>query len=197
MRLAKQVPLSRRIFETPPLVGGAQRSGAHPTVRRGWLLILAFSIQLVAIYVISDPSALAPKKAILAFTTALLVWAVLPNLRRWSFRILAVGLVLNTIVIAANGGLMPATPDNLQKVLSPSQVEELELGQSPPGSKNILVSESDAKLRLLSDVVYIGVPTSKVYSIGDLFLMAGVVSFALEAAVAVVVRRRVRHRIPL
>ena len=170
--------------------GGSLPKHYGAGIRRGWLLLLAFVIQLVAIYTITDPTALAAKKSVLALTSAMLLWAVVANLRWWSFRILAVGLLLNTLVMAVNGGLMPATPENLARLVAPSQVQALQLGQTPPLSKNELKAASDIRLRFLSDIIYVGVPTPKVYSAGDVVLAVGVAGFAIETAALAILRRR-------
>ena len=148
-------------------------------VRRGWLLILAFLIQLVTIPVIDDPSALNLKRAVLSATALMLLWGILPNLRWWTFRVVAVGFVLNTAAMAANGGLMPVTPENYQKV-RPTKAHELRLGQTPPHSKDVLLDRADTKLRFLSDTFYLASPTPRVYSVGDFFLMASALIFVVE-----------------
>jgi hypothetical protein len=167
--------------------------GATPfDLRRGWLILLAFLIQLAVIRTISDPSSLGIKKAALAVTTLMLLVAILPNLRWWAFRIFAVGFVLNTLAMAANGGLMPVTLENHLRVADASH-QSLSPGQTSPQSKNILLAPSDTRLSFLSDIIYLSVPKPKVYSVGDLFLMAGLLTFLVEVAVrAVHSRRRTR-----
>lgn len=102
-------------------------------MRRGWLIILAFLVQLITILMVTDPSTLPIKKAVLAITALMILLGILPNLRWWAFRVFAVGFVLNTLVIAVNGGLMPVTPENHQRVLK-AEVQMPSLGQTPPHS---------------------------------------------------------------
>ena len=150
------------------------------TVKRGWLIILAFLMQVAVITTVSDPEALALKRAVLAITSLMLLLGILPNLRWWSFRILALGFLMNTLVIAVNGGLMPVTPEDNAKVSPPDQ--RVEVGQTPPHSKNILLNREDARLYFLADTIYLSWPSPKVYSAGDAVLALGLVAFALEAA---------------
>ena len=49
-------------------------------------------------------------------------------------------------------------------------------------SKNILRESSNTNLGFLSDRILISVPRSKIYSVGDLLLMAGVAIFVVEAS---------------
>ena len=158
-------------------------------VRMGWLIILAFVIQWVAIPNMTDPSALALKKAVLALTALMILVGIVPNLRWWAFRVLALAFVLNTLVISVNGGLMPITPEKFSK-LTHTDVADLTLGQTPPHSKNVLLRASDTRLAFLSDVFPISAPRAKVYSIGDLILRAGLVMFILEAVVRAVQSRK-------
>lgn len=161
---------------------GSQMSAAPFDLRRGWLVLLAFAIQLAVLRPITDPSALGVKRAVLAVMALMLLLAILANLRWWAFRIFAVGFVLNTLAMAANGGLMPVTPENHLRVADASH-QTLSPGQTPPQSKNILLVSSDTRLSFLSDIIYLSIPRPKIYSLGDLFLMAGLVVFLGEVAV--------------
>ena len=167
------------------------RSG-HPRpifdVRRGWLVILAFAIQAGTIPIISDPSALALKKAILGVTAAMLLLGILPNLRWWAFRLLGIGFLLNLAVMSANGGLMPITVEDYNMI--PEPAADLSVGQTPPGTKNVLLAEPDIRLGLLRDRIYIAELRSNVYSVGDLVLLAGLAVFVIELASKLIRSRR-------
>ena len=150
-------------------------------VRRGWLVILAFAIQAGTIPIISDPSALALKRGILAVTAAMLLLGILPNLKKWwAFRLLGLGFVLNVAVMSANGGLMPITLDDYSMI--PEPVANVGLGQTPPKTKNVLLAEPDIRLGILRDRFYIAELRPNVYSVGDLMLLAGLGAFVLEMA---------------
>ncbi len=165
-------------------------------IRLGWLVILAFLLQLVAIFGISDPDALVAKKAIFAASGLMLLIGILPNLRLWSFKVLAAGLLLNAIVMAANGGLMPVTPANAERVLSQDTLERgIEVGQTPPRTKSIVLEPEDTRLGFLSDIIYVPAPNSAVYSIGDVLLLAGLFTFLVEASYRVVLRRKTSQSI--
>lgn len=166
------------------------RKNYSNSVRLGWLIILAFFLQLIAIYAITSPTALVTKKAILAVSAILLLAALLPNLRRWSFRIMLIGFVLNVIVMAANGGLMPLSPENAERVFSDERLSNIDVGDTLPYSKSILLDISQIRLEFLSDTIFITVPIKNVYSIGDVLLGMGVVIFGLEALYRVYLRRK-------
>jgi hypothetical protein len=175
---------------------GAGKNGDGPRIgaaifdlRRGWLILLAFLIQLAVVRPITDPSSLGMKRAALAVMALILLLAIIPNLRWWAFRIFAAGFVLNTLVMAANGGLMPVTLENHLRVADAGH-QTLSLGQTPPHSKVVLLAPSDTRLRFLSDTIYLSTYKPKIYSLGDLFLMAGLLTFLVEVAVRAVHSRR-------
>ena len=140
--------------------------------------------------IIDDPTALVTKKVILAITTAMLFAGLVPNLRWWAFRLIAVGLILNTIVIGFNGGLMPATPENASIVFGAERAAELQIGESPPGAKNVLLAAEDTKLRVLSDVIRVSWLNDRIMSIGDVFLYIGLIIFVGELLFLTVRPRR-------
>ena len=156
------------------------RGDRHPLdLSRSWLIILAFAIQLAVIPTVSDPSALALKKAVLVVTSVMLIVGIIPNLHLWSVRVIALGFLLNAAAMSLNGGLMPITPENQAKVFGVEAMSEI--GQTPAYSKNILLEADDTKVDLLSDRFYIGGPSPRVYSIGDFVLVSGLVLFGMEA----------------
>ncbi len=160
-------------------------------VKLGWLLILAVVIQVVAFKLIfDDPSAVVAKTVVLAVTTAMLFVGLAPNLRWWAIRLMALGLILNTLVIAANGGLMPATPENAAIVFGTEAVAGMELGETPPGGKNVLMDSGDTILGPLSDVIRIGWLNDRIMSVGDGLLYFGLMGFVVEALYLALMPRR-------
>ena len=164
-------------------------SGGILDVRFGWLIILAFVIQLATILTITDPSALVLKKAIMAVTGLLILGGLIPNLRWWGFRVLAVGFLLNALVMIVNGGLMPVTPENYAKVAR-SDVGPVAIGETPPRTKSVVMVDDETRLAFLSDVVYVGSPSPRVYSVGDIALGLGFVAVFIEVGVGAIVRRK-------
>jgi hypothetical protein len=180
---------------TPGSLGSGTRLSPFD-LRRGWLILLAFAIQTAVVRPITDPSSLGIKRLALAVIALMLLLAILPNLRWWAFRIFAAGFVLNTLVMAANGGLMPVTLENHLRVADASH-QTLSLGQTPPRSKVVLLASSDTRLSFLSDTIYLSIPRPKIYSVGDLFLMAGLLTFLVEVAVRAVYSRRRSRTFPV
>lgn len=143
--------------------------------------MLAFLIQLGTIPFITDPEVLNLKRTVLTATAFMLVLGIVPDLSWLSIRIIGLGFVLNTLVISANGGLMPIAAEDLRLVTEENR-RTVQLGQTPPGSKNVMMLEADTRLGFLADRIYVSFPSAKIYSIGDLVLAAGLALFLAEVA---------------
>jgi hypothetical protein len=92
----------------------------------------------------------------------------------------ASGIVLNTTVMAANGGWMPITQD-MYYFVHPERVAEVQ--SRPPTSKGIILPRSETNLWALSDIVPLPLPWRRTaVSVGDLLLIAGVGQFIMHAS---------------
>ncbi len=84
------------------------------------------------------------------------------------FVIIGLGILLNTLVISANEGMMPVDSTNL-----PSYVlEELASGEKSPFHAAI---DEDTRLEQLGDRIAVPYDHNRLLSIGDIVLAAGVV----------------------
>jgi hypothetical protein len=96
------------------------------------------------------------------------------NLRRPGIVILGVGLILNFLPITANGGLMPITPQTLQK--TGEVPDDAEIGEWVSGTKDVLKLRDDVHLYFLSDRLVIdGFGPIRAFSIGDVIIVAGAI----------------------
>lgn len=94
-------------------------------------------------------------------------------------KLFAVGIALNVLVMLANGGWMPVTPETAQFV-SPNRpiVEQTR----PASSKNIVLPRSETNLWILSDIIRIALPWRRTaMSIGDVLLIIAVAQFIFQA----------------
>ncbi len=98
-------------------------------------------------------------------------------------------MLLNFAVIVSNGGLMPVSPSNMEKTGRGYTLEELELGDAVPRSKNVLLEESDTNLRWLSDrFTWLSDSPFAVFSVGDAIIGAGLAVVLLELLLPKVLR---------
>jgi hypothetical protein len=90
-------------------------------------------------------------------------------------RLLALGLLLNFLVIAANGGFMPIAPETLARLHPGTAPEDWEVELLRAGSKDIVLPAAQTRLHFLSDVLVLPppFPLPTAFSPGDVLIFAG------------------------
>jgi hypothetical protein len=155
------------------LRGGSLRNFA--TIQLRWLplVIAAFVLQIL----IFTPFAHSPMVAfatlpIYVLSLSLIAIWVAANWRVPGMALIAIGLVLNVAVIAANGGHMPVLPEAARLA---GQYDAI-AADDPSTSKHALLPMEQVRLWALSDIIAIphGVPGSVVLSVGDVVLTVGI-----------------------
>lgn len=148
------------------LWGARPKPGAPPPVpiRAAWMPAVEVLAQTLVINVLPDvvPQSVA---VTVHLTTYLVVAAwVVANLRVRGLWLVGLGGMLNFLAIAANGGVMPASPAALETAGIPAH----------EGFSNSAAVE-DARLQPLGDVFAIPahLPFANVFSIGDVILLVG------------------------
>jgi hypothetical protein len=144
------------------LIGGRPSALSELRVRFAPLAIVGFGMQLV------NPPGRWPLVLLLG-SFVLLTIVALANLRTPGFALVLIGVVLNFVVIAANGG-MPVARD---AVVASGQAETLAGLSEGRGVKHHL-SGADDRLLFLADVIALPPPVAQVISVGDLFTYGGV-----------------------
>ncbi len=109
-----------------------------------------------------------PMMMLYASFVLLLVFAF-ANIRVAGFLFVAVGIVLNFSVIAANGGM----PVSRASLIASGQVDTLSALASSGGAKHHLATGAD-ELIDLGDVIAIPPPVAQSVSVGDVFTYLGV-----------------------
>ena len=112
--------------------------------------------------------------AALVFSQVLLLVFAWANRKKPGFWMLGFGLLLNLIVIAFNGGLMPISPEII-RVLFPDAPPAAEIIGLRMG-KNVILPVSEMRWWWLSDRFLLPdwfPPNHVAYSIGDVFIAAG------------------------
>lgn len=155
------------------LAGGRLRGLSGATLRGAWILILLFMLQ-VALPLLSPASGVQQVLRWVWLLTfpAMLAVAVM-NVREPGMALVAVGLALNSLVIAANG----AMPVSAQAALAAGSSLA---GAAPSVSDFAHIPVTAAtRLALLADVIPTAGPRglAVVMSAGDVALYAGLASF--------------------
>jgi len=98
-------------------------------------------------------------------------------------KLIGLGLLLNFLVMVANGGFMPITPDALARIGYDGNVAQMETGYIVGRTKNVVAEPGDAMLWFLSDIMVIPrpFPIPTALSLGDVLIVSGVFLFLRES----------------
>lgn len=172
------------------LRGGRLSRLADVTLHLPWLLLVGLALQ-VAVDVASARGLLGDATTegwvLLLISQVLVVAWVIANRHLPGTVLIALGLVLNAVVIAANGA-MPVAPEALAALGA-------EPGVTPTGKHTLLTEET--RLPWLADILPLP-PLRSVISVGDIVLAAGLLplTHALMTYRPVEERRRARSSAP-
>ena len=153
-----------------------RRPYGPPELKSVWLVPAAFLPQLLAAYLPPTHQFLPSEAARAALPLSLAVFLVFVWLNRGlpGMPILMIGLVLNLLVIAANGGWMPISPAMAGNLPGGSDAQQAALG-SRFGQKDVLLLPEDTRLEFLSDRFLLPgwLHYATAFSLGDVFIAVG------------------------
>ncbi len=149
-----------------------------PVFRATWLVALGFLPQLLAFYMSSTRNLLSNEAAslcLIASQILLLIFTAL-NIRNPGMPLLAFGLACNLAVISANGGFMPLSTATAARLVSPTVLDRLVVGERlSSASKDVLLPETRIRLPWLADrfLPPDNFPYRFAFSLGDVFIATG------------------------
>ena len=162
---ALRARLNGRRLSAPPLVGL-------------WLVPVAFLPQWLAFFNtlswLRIPDRAIPVSLVISQILLLIfVWA---NRGLPGFWALGLGLGLNLLVIALNGGWMPISPETLGRMYPERGIDAWVVGERLGTSKDIILAVADTRLVWLSDrfILPTWLPYRVAFSIGDVIITVGV-----------------------
>jgi hypothetical protein len=146
-----------------PLAGGRLGALAEVRLRRGWAIYLALGLAVLAVGLPGLPDGARSLLLVAAYPVGAVFLAA--NWRVPGIPVAALGAALNLLAIAANGGVMPA---------SPAALERAGMGAGDPGFQSS-AAVADPRLAFLGDVFAVPAswPLSNVFSVGDVLIAAG------------------------
>lgn len=148
--------------------------------RGGWKLglVIAGLYFLQATLVVYAPGQTLFQRVALILSQIALIFLFILNRHIPGAKLFALGIILNTTVMIANGGLMPVTPETYQALQPNGAVEPQD---KTPDSKGILLPRSETKLWFLSDIIQVFILGRRsAVSVGDLLLILGVAQLLLQ-----------------
>jgi hypothetical protein len=153
-----------------------------PEIRHIWLVAIAFFPQWLAFYLPATRRSIPDKWAIVALVGSQILFLIFvwrnsyqPRIRnRLGIWLLGIGLILNLTVILLNGGLMPISPENINRLVPDASPGSWETGSRLGTGKDIVLAVDHTRMWSLSDRFLITIPGYKVaFSLGDVVIAAG------------------------
>lgn len=163
-----------------------------PAFRHSWLVAVFFLPQLLAFYLPSTrnlfPDHLVSASLVIS-QLGLLAFCTL-NWRATGMPILTIGLLLNLVVILANGGFMPISTETVSRLVTPDAASKLEIGERLGASKDILLAPNAIVFPWLADrfAPPDWIPYRFAFSVGDIFIGLGafiILSFPAKKAASI------------
>jgi hypothetical protein len=165
------------------LIAGMLRAWAQgrrllvPELSMMWLVPAAFLPQWLAFFGPTSRLRIPDAAISIALVTSqilllIFVWA---NREQPGFWALGLGLGLNLLVIAANGGWMPISPETLGRMYPNRTPDTWILGERLGTSKDLVLAVADTRLAWLSDRFTLPSwsPYRVAFSLGDILIGAG------------------------
>ena len=147
-----------------------------PRLKHTWLAIVAFLPQFFVTYFERTQALIPDRLSTLAIVTSqgLLLLFAWFNRHMPGMLVLIIGIILNFIVMLANGGFMPINPQTAERVVGIERISSIELG-SRIGHKDILLPINETRLELLADrfLPPARFPYQVAFSMGDIFIAVG------------------------
>lgn len=148
------------------------------------LAVALFVLQELAISGLSPDGEWAwLRRAAFFVLTPLFVLVVLHFRRFLGAWIIALGITMNFIPMAAHGGNMPIAYEVVRDSGAFPSITEDQIGQQLENSKDVLLWEEDVRFEPLSDHIVFTIPgyRTNIYSPGDVVIATGVVITTVEA----------------
>lgn len=168
------------------VLGGSFSNFASFKFQKGWLIIVAFTIQIVARLAAQKCSAKIVSYALFINIIAycLLLTGFWLNREYFGIKVISVGSGLNILAILLNGGRMPV---NYEALLRNNMDRIIDLINRGLDFKHVLIDES-TKVLFLTDIIQLpGIfgYLMRVVSIGDLIIALGICVFIFEIFIGI------------
>lgn len=174
-----------------------------PSLSSPWLVLIAFVPQYVIFFLPATRHLFPTPIVSVILISSLIVLAMFAWLNRnqSGFKLLAGGLLLNLLVIVANGGLMPISPQTIERLSLPATYVDnmVQIGERFGYSKDIVLPLETTKLWWLSDIFLMPrwlirwLPLDSAFSLGDILIAVGGILFFWQTGAASQDQNPLRH----
>jgi hypothetical protein len=148
-----------------------------PPLRAAWLVFIAFIPQLLFAYLPASRHFFPDWISEISLMTSLALFAAFVWLNRQlpGMPIVMIGLALNLLVIAANGGWMPIEPQTASQLIGKDILQVISPG-SRFGQKDMLLLTQQIHFSFLADRFLLPgwFPYQSAFSLGDILIGSGI-----------------------
>jgi hypothetical protein len=151
---------------------------ADISLRSAWLVLLALALQYPLLRAPFGPTQqVAVQQGLFLFSHLLLLVFVWQNRRLPAIWIVGLGVLCNLLVILANGGFMPISPETLIRINPGSSPSQWPAGFHYGYSKDVILLRPGTNLWFLSDILVLPAPFPwpSAFSAGDLLIAMGII----------------------
>ena len=168
------------------LAYGCNRPYKAPDLKAIWLVGIAFLPQLIIAYMPATRKLLNDGFASLSLLVSLALFFIFTwlNRRLPGMPVLMIGLLLNLVVIVANGGWMPISTYTASLLTGKDALQFMNLG-GRFGEKDILLLAQNTRLEFLADrfLLPAWLPYKVAFSLGDVLISLGVFWLLVRPAI--------------
>ena len=143
-----------------------------------------FVAQQVAISFLDTDGAAGVVRQVLFFSATLLLAAFALHFRRyWGAWLVALGILMNLLPMAAHNGSMPIDYAIITESGAFPEVSPDDIGEQTNHGKDVVLEREDIHFYFLSDRFVVTLPLygTNIYSLGDFVLFAGLAAVVIQA----------------
>jgi len=143
-----------------------------------WLVLVALVLQWPLLRMPTGPTQrFGVQHLLFLLSHLLLLLFVWRNRQQIGIQIVGLGVICNLIVILANGGYMPITPETLVQINPGSTLDQWSANIHYGYSKDVILSRGNTYLWVLSDILVLPppFPWPAAFSLGDLIIAIGII----------------------
>lgn len=162
------------------LRGGSFSNMKDASLEKWYFIVSAFAVEFAAVYIASRGNTFISENMLLihGISYLLLFIGLYFNRRIFAFKVIFLGILLNFIVIMANGGQMPVSGETMVSIGLVDNMNAIKDGRIVT---HTLINNETA-FSFLGDIFALGkpYPRPKIFSAGDVFMAAGVFLYIQE-----------------